>query len=107
MRWTLTQRGLGLMSTQNRMAAGLTLNVDTKELAKRARYYQALMDIDTLKRGEPYSSLPESYVLFLCLDDIFGCGLPVYSFQNVCTNDSRIKMNDGTYKIFLMQKNMI
>lgn len=79
-------------------------NVDTKELAKRARYYQALMDIDTLKRGEPYSSLPESYVLFLCLDDIFCCGLPVYSFQNVCTSDSRIKMNDGTYKIFFNAK---
>lgn len=75
-------------------------NVDTKDLAKRSRYYQGLMDIDTLKHSQPYSNLPESYVIFLCMEDIFGCGLPVYSFQNICSEDTKIKMNDGTYKIF-------
>ncbi|HBB14707.1 MAG TPA: hypothetical protein DCZ76_10610, partial [Treponema sp.] len=65
-------------------------NVDTKDLAKRSRYYQGLMDIDTLKHSQPYSNLPESYVIFLCMEDIFGCGLPVYSFQNICSEDTKV-----------------
>ena len=26
--------------------------------------------------------------------------MPVYSFQNICSEDTNLKMNDGTYKIF-------
>ena len=74
--------------------------VDTKELPKRARYYQGLMDVDNLKRGEPYDRLPKSYVIFLCLEDIFGKEMPVYSFQNICAEKSDLKLGDETYKIF-------
>jgi len=74
--------------------------VDTGELPKRARYYQGLMDIDTLKAGELYSKLPDSYVIFLCFDDIFNEGLPVYTFENRCNENHKIKMNDGTFKVF-------
>ena len=74
--------------------------VDTKELPKRARYYQGLMDVDNLKKGEPYDKLPKSYVIFLCLEDIFGKELPVYKFQNICEEKNDLKLGDETYKIF-------
>ncbi len=46
--------------------------VNTRNLSKRARYYQSLIDADNLKLGENYNSLKESYVIFLCVFDIFG-----------------------------------
>lgn len=69
-------------------------------LAKRARYYQGLMDVDSLVSGADYSELNESYVIFLCMEDAFGNGLPVYDFHQVCKQDSDILFNDGTHKVF-------
>lgn len=73
-------------------------------LAKRARYYQGLMDVDNVFAGSKYHDLNETYVIFLCLGDVFGKGLPVYTFQNFCTENTEIKMNDGTFKIFFNAK---
>lgn len=78
--------------------------VDTLELPKRARYYQGVMDVDSLKVGEMYKNLNDSYVIFLCLDDIFHHGLPVYSFQNRCDENPDILLDDKTYKIFFNAK---
>lgn len=69
-------------------------------LAKRARYYQGLMDVDSLVSGADYSELNESYVIFLCMEDAFGSGLPVYDFHQVCKQNSDILFNDGTHKVF-------
>lgn len=69
-------------------------------LAKRARYYQGLMDVDSLVSGADYSELNESYVIFLCMEDAFGNGLPVYDFHQVCKQNSDILFNDGTHKVF-------
>ncbi|MGN0729824.1 Rpn family recombination-promoting nuclease/putative transposase [Treponema sp.] len=69
-------------------------------LAKRARYYQGLMDVDSLSSGTDYSSLNESYVIFLCMEDAFGAGLPVYEFQQTCRQNPGIKFSDGTHKVF-------
>ena len=73
-------------------------------LAKRTRYYQGLMDVDSVYTGTKYKDLNETYVIFLCLGDAFGFNLPVYTFENTCTEDSEIKMNDGTHKIFFNAK---
>lgn len=69
-------------------------------LPERARYYQSVMDVDCLGQGKDYRELPNGYVLFICFDDIFGKGLPVYTFQNTCKENPEIKMNDRTIKLF-------
>lgn len=74
--------------------------VDTLELPKRARYYQGLMDVDSLKKGDTFSRLKDNYVIFICLDDIFGRSLPVYSFKNTCEEEPALSLNDRTFKIF-------
>lgn len=74
------------------------------ELPKRARYYQGVMDVNEVFSGENYTILEESYVIFLCLGDVFGKGLPIYSFENICMEDSRIKLGDKTHKIFFNAK---
>ncbi len=45
------------------------------DLAKRARYYQGVMDVDNLMAGEDYKDLKDSYVIFLCLGAPFAQGL--------------------------------
>lgn len=70
------------------------------DLVKRARYYHGLMDVDTLQSGIEYDALRDSYVIFLCLGDIFGYGLPVYTFRKTAEEDNSILMNDGAVTIF-------
>ncbi|MDR9858049.1 Rpn family recombination-promoting nuclease/putative transposase [Treponema socranskii] len=69
-------------------------------LPKRTRYYQSLMDVDNLLRGQSYAELKESYVIFICTQDPFGKGLPVYEFRNICTADGSILLDDKSYKVF-------
>ena len=70
-------------------------------IGKRTRYYQAMLDIDSLLKGAEYSELRESYVIFLCTFDPFGLGLPVYTFNRKCAEDERVDLGDGTqHKIF-------
>ena len=73
---------------------------DRKNLPKRARYYQGILDISNLNQGFDYEELHESYIIFLCLDDVFKKGLPIYTFRNVCEEDGKTPLNDGTIKVF-------
>lgn len=70
------------------------------DLAKRARYYHGLMDVDALQSGFDYDTLKDSYDIFLCLGDVFGDGLPVYTFRRTAKEDNSILMNDGTTTVF-------
>lgn len=58
------------------------------------------MDVDSLVSGADYSELNESYVIFLCMEDAFGNGLPVYDFHQVFKQNSEVLLNDGTHKVF-------
>ena len=56
--------------------------IDYPELQKYispfyTRYYQSMIDIDSLLKGAVYSELKESYVIFICTNDPFEAGLPV------------------------------
>ena len=72
--------------------------VDTKDLPKRARYYQSIHDTRELHKGAMYESLKDQYVLFICPDDIFGAKLPIYSFQNFAVENKNIALDDRTFK---------
>ena len=74
--------------------------VNRGDLPMRARYYQSVADVDALNRGMGYSALKENYTLFLCPFDLFGRGIPVYTFENTCRENPEIKLNDKTLKVF-------
>ena len=78
---------------------------DTKELPERSRYYQGIIDVDLLKSGQKYKDMKTSFVIFICVDDIFGAGLPKYTFENLCQEDPKIMLNDRAYKYFFISKN--
>ena len=71
-----------------------------KELRERTRYYQSLMDVDSLKKGHSYEELKDNIIIFICLEDLFGLGLPVYTFENTCRENNSIKLEDRTLKVF-------
>ena len=78
---------------------------DTKELPERSRYYQGSIDVDCLQSGEEYKNLKDSYVIFICIPDLFNKGLPRYRFENLCLEDKSVKLNDRAYKYFFIASN--
>ena len=71
-----------------------------EDLPRRMRYYQSMIDIDSLIAGSEYETLKESYVIFLCTKDPFGLNLPVYTFNTVCREKNDFTLNDGINKLF-------
>ena len=74
---------------------------DTRELPKRSRYYQGMIDLQLIDKGQTYKKLNQSYIIFICPFDLFGKGRHVYTFENVCKEDTSVSLHDGTTKIFL------
>lgn len=72
-----------------------------KNLPKRLRYYGDLIDLNTIDKGEDYSHLKKSFVIFICTFDPFGEDRYIYTFENCCLEDTNIHLNDGTTKIVL------
>lgn len=69
-------------------------------LPRRARFYQANMDVNCMLEGISYRELPDSQILFICTFDPFEQGKPVYTFTSKCTEQSGLEMRDGITKHF-------
>ena len=74
---------------------------DTKELPERSRYYQSMIDLQLVDKGQYYKKLNRSYIIFICPFDAFRKGRHIYTFENICKEDNSISMGDGAVKIFL------
>ena len=74
---------------------------NTKELPKRTRYYQAMMDLEMIDKGQSYKKLKKSFVIFICPFDLFNEGRHLYTFKNLCMEDKKTLLGDDTAKIFL------
>ena len=77
---------------------------DMYELAKRTRYYQALIDIDLLEKGQKYKELNNTYIIFICSFPVFDGRRHKYTFRNLCLEDQGIQLKDGATKLFLSTK---
>ena len=69
-------------------------------LPKRTRYYQSMLDMDHLLKGNDYDNLKESFIIFLCQFDPFNQNLPCYTFVNICKERKSLELQDGTTKVF-------
>ena len=72
-----------------------------KELSKRSRYYQSVADVSTTPTGAKYRSLPDNILIFICTFDPFNKKLPRYTFQYTCNEEPKLKLKDGSLRIFL------
>ena len=75
--------------------------INNKNIRKRMRVYQAAIDMSKINKGMDYNKIGDAIIIFFCMFDPIDEGLPVYFFENYCTQDKDIKMNDGTYKVIL------
>ena len=75
-------------------------SVITKEEALRARYYQGMLDLDNLLKGSDYVELPQTYIIFLCMNDPFGFNLPIYEPHSYIDPSNQHPYDDKTRKIF-------
>ena len=56
-------------------------------LAKRTRYYQAMIDLDLLQEGASYKQLNPSFIIFLCPFPLFDGLRHIYTFRSLCLQD--------------------
>ena len=67
---------------------------------KRARYYSSMLDSTTLHASEPFSALPETYVIFITENDVLGNGLPLYHVERVI-QETGVLFDDGEHIIYM------
>ena len=72
-----------------------------RNLPKRMRYYQGMMDLNLIQRGKDYSILKKSYIIFICPFDVMRMGLHKYTFKSICMEDNSLILDDDTHKILL------
>ena len=75
-----------------------------KELPKRSRYYQGMIDLNLLESGGSYKKLKSSYVIFICTFDPFDRDLCCYTFKNICIEDADVSLEDGRTILFFNTK---
>ena len=63
---------------------------DNRNLPKRMRYYQGVIDLNILQKGQDYTKLKKSYVIFICTFDPFGEGRHIYTFCNTCQENTAL-----------------
>ncbi|MCD7777455.1 MAG: Rpn family recombination-promoting nuclease/putative transposase [Clostridiales bacterium] len=86
----------------------LEMQTDNRgNLEHRIRFYQSKIDTNLLKEGVDYKKLNKCYIIFICCFDYFRLGRYKYTFENICAEDTELKLNDGAYKIFLNTKGSI
>lgn len=72
-----------------------------KNLPKRTRFYQSIIDAENLRKSMDYIILPDSYIVFICKEDPFHESFYKYTFEERCTERLSVRLDDGTKKIFI------
>ena len=67
---------------------------------KRARYNSSMMDASLLEKGKHFSSLPETFVIFITEHDYMGEGLPVYPVERCVLNTKKL-FHDGAHIVYV------
>ena len=78
--------------------------VNNDKIPQRMRLYQANIDVYGTSKGIPYAEMPNTIIMFFCMFDPVGEGLPIYTFENICRENKEIALNDGTLKVIVNVK---
>lgn len=74
---------------------------DLRNLPQRTRYYQSLIDLDSLRAGKDYKDIKNSYIIFICDFDPFNKGCHRYIARTAVEGHNDIRFDDGVVKVFL------
>lgn len=67
---------------------------------KRARYNCGLMDMNTLKPGQKFDDLPQSFIIFITKKDVLGYGIPIYHIKRTI-DELQVEFKDESYIIYV------
>lgn len=70
-------------------------------LPKRARYYQSVMDMDMLQKGQTYDKLSPLVLVFVCAFDLFDERRYVYTFKSRCLENLELELANDVTTMFL------
>lgn len=74
----------------------------SKNLPKRTRYYQGMIDLNLIEKGSDYSDLKKSYIIFICMQNPFKQNdLHLYTFENRCNENVELLLGDESTKVIL------
>ncbi len=73
-------------------------------LPKRTRYYQAMLDVDALQKGQDFDKLPPTFVIFICVFDLFKEEQRLYTFKKQCLEKPGLELADQATVLFLNTK---
>lgn len=76
-------------------------------LPQRARYYHSLGDLTSLKEGEEYGVIKNSFVIFICTFDPFGAGEYKYIAKSQIIDHPEILYDDGQETVFISSANAL
>ena len=76
----------------------------TKNEAKRSRYYHSLIDTKILKSGLDYHKLKDVMLIMIMPYDPFGKKRMVYTIQSHCVEEPSMPYDDGRKTVFLYTK---
>lgn len=68
---------------------------------ERARYHLSSIDTHSLKKGEPFTNLPTTYVIFIIQHDHWRKGLPIYSIDRKITQLDNQPFGDRAHIIYV------
>ena len=75
-----------------------------KDLHKRSRYHQGMIDLDAMSPGMSYEKLPNSIIIFICPFDPFWPNEPIYTFIKRCEENPAVYLRDETRTVFVNSK---
>ena len=59
-----------------------------------------MIDVDNLHAGEDFDELPDSYVIFITENDIWGQGVPIYRIERMNLTTGK-PFNDGSHILYV------
>ena len=74
---------------------------NTGNLSKRSRYYQGMIDLETLQHGGNYRDLKKTYIIFICMFDPFKKYITKYTFENTCHEVEGLILGDDAKIVFI------
>ena len=71
------------------------------DIARRCRFYHSAIAARFTPKGLGYGDVPRSYVIFICLEDPLGEGLPRYELATTCQSMPELRIDDGATSVLL------
>ena len=68
---------------------------------QRARFNGSSLDVDMLGKNEPFTNLPDAYVIFITKKDVLKGGKPLYRIQRTILDMDNKPFGDGSYIIYV------